>query len=505
LREKIEREVARPVEPIAPQISPLDTISVTLNVDSVDARQVFQTIAAQADLNLVVPASLIESPRAVSLALTDVSASEAFSQVLAALDMSGHVSGNMMVLSEYEEQVFDLDFLQTTTTAKFDAGGDVFGANQSTGGGDESGGSSQSGVKNGFNIQGRNVNDINPFDEIERLLETVLYGGARSAESSNWRADSAVDDGGTDDIHYMLNQSTGTLYVRARPSQIRTVGGLVERYKGILGRQVLIEAQILDIELSDDFQYGIDWARLRNHAAVNYGAAPISLGSVSGQVPDAGLGSRGVTLPAQNIGGSGARSLSAVYGNSQQTIAVDMLKAFGVVHVLSNPSLRVRNTQPAVVSVGRNERYIAQTTSNVSNSGGGQSTVSANVVTGNLFDGVMLGVIPYIDEFGEISLTINPVQTTVQPGSSELINVGTEENPQRISLPKVDFKGITTSLNINDGDTVILGGLISDSGTNAKAGIPILAEIPLFGELMGALSKTTRARELVVVLRVEVL
>jgi type II secretory pathway component GspD/PulD (secretin) len=179
-----------------------------------------------------------------------------------------------------------------------------------------------------------------------------------------------------------------------------------------------------------------------------------------------------------------------------------MLKTFGAVHVLSNPSLRVKNTQPAVVSVGRNERYISQTTSNVSNSGGGQSSVSANVVTGNLFDGVMLGVIPFISDDGIISLTINPSQSTVKAGSSDLINVGTDQNPQRISLPKVDFKGITTSLSMRSGDMVILGGLIDESGNRSKAGLPGLSEIPVFGEAFGNVSRTGRTRELIVVLRV---
>jgi type II secretory pathway component GspD/PulD (secretin) len=182
-----------------------------------------------------------------------------------------------------------------------------------------------------------------------------------------------------------------------------------------------------------------------------------------------------------------------------------MLKTFGAVHVLSNPSIRVKNTQPAVVSVGRNERYISQTTSNVSNSGGGQSTTSANVITGNLFDGVMLGVIPFISDDGTINLTINPVQTTIKPGSSDLINVGTDQNPQRISLPKVDFKGITTSLSMRSGDMVILGGLIDESGNRAKSGLPGLAEVPILGEAFGTVNRTVRSRELIVVLRVRTL
>jgi MSHA type pilus biogenesis protein MshL len=300
----------------------------------------------------------------------------------------------------------------------------------------------------------------------------------------------------------VLNRSTGTLYVKGRPSQVSTISQQVERYKNVLGRQVLIEAQILDIELNDNFQYGVDWARLQSNTAAAFGSNPITLGSITTNLPDATNPGRSVTIPAQAIGTAGASQFGLAFGNSNQSIAINMLKAFGSVHVLSNPSLRVKNTQPAVVSVGRNDRYIEQTSSNVSNSGGGQSTVSANVITGNLFDGVMLGVIPFISDDGTINLTINPVQTTVQPGSTDLVNVGTELNPQRISLPIVDFKGITTSLSMHSGDMVILGGLISENGSRTKAGLPGVADVPLLGEALGNVSRVSKSRELIVVLRV---
>ena len=131
--------------------------------------------------------------------------------------------------------------------------------------------------------------------------------------------------------------------------------------------------------------------------------------------------------------------------------------------------------------------------------------MSSNVVTGNLFDGVMLGVIPFISEDGTVNLTINPVQTLVEPGSTALVDVGSPASPLKISLPVVDFKGITTSLSLHDGDTVILGGLISESGNRSKTGIPVVAEIPILGELAGTQTRQSNSRELVVVLKVHVL
>lgn len=507
LQEQLYRqlEASKPldIKPATPQVNPLDAVNVSLRVEDTDVRFVFRAIAEQAKLNLVLPASLSEKPRTITLALRNMPASQVFDHVLRTLDLHGEVDREVMVISDYQERIFNLDFLQTSISASFSAGGDVFGANQTGAGssGASSGDSSQTGIRNGFNIRGRNTNDVDPFQQIEGLLKTVIYNeGDTGARKDTDKSASPMND--PRGPRYVLNKSTGTLYVKGRPSQIHTISKQVESFKAVMGRQVLIEAQILDIELNDDFQYGVDWTRLRQNAVAAFGSSALSLGAITTQLPNPGTADRSLTIPARNLGTSGTPNLGLTFGNANQSVAINMLKTFGTVHVLSNPSLRVKNTQPAVVSVGRNERYIAQTTSNISNAGGGQSTVSSNVITGNLFDGVMLGVIPFINDDGVINLTINPVQTTIQPGSNALINVGTEANPQRVSLPKVDFKGITTSLSLRNGDMVILGGLIGENGARSKAGLPGVAEVPVVGEALGNINRSSRSRELVVVLRV---
>lgn len=504
LIKKFELTRAATVTPAEPVFNPLDAVNVTLKVDDADVRFVFKAIADQAKLNLILPSSLSEKPRLISLSLHNMPASQIFDHVLKTIDMNGTVERGVLVVSDYQERVFNLDFLQTSISATFSAGGEVFGTGQSNGGG---GGADvgQSGIRNGFNIRGRNTNDMDPFTQIENLLKTVIHdendvGPEKKGDKGN--VPMARNPNGP---RYVLNQSTGTLYVKGRPSQVATVSQQVAHYKTVMNRQVLIEAQILDIELNDDFQYGVDWSRLQNKVAATFGANPMTLGALATSLPNAANTGRSLTIPAQTLGAAGVSQLGLAFGSASQSVAINMLKTFGAVHVLSNPSLRVKNTQPAVVSVGRNERYISQTTSNVSNSGGGQSSTSANVITGNLFDGVMLGVIPFISDDGTINLTINPSQSTVKAGSSDLINVGTDQNPQRISLPKVDFKGITTSLSMRSGDMVILGGLIDESGNRSKAGLPGIAEIPVLGEAIGNVNRTSRTRELVVVLRVRIL
>lgn len=504
LLKKFEQTRAATVRPVEPVFNPLDAVNVTIKAEDTDVRLVFKAIAEQAKLNLVLPVALSEKPMTISLSLRNMPASQVFDHVLKTLDLYGSVERGVLVVKEFQERVYDLDFLQTAVTANFIAGGDVFGANQASG--SQSGGdASPSGIRNSFNIRGRNTNDVDPYVQVEALLKTIINSDAEQTLEKKGDSIAPVPAPQNKGQRFVLNKSTGTLYVQGRPSQVATVSQLVEHYRNVLGRQVLIEAQILDIDLNDEFQYGIDWSRLKNYAAIQYGANPLALGGIQSSLPGAVNGGRTITIPAQVLGNAGVPQFSAAYADASQSAAINMLKTFGSVHVLSNPSLRVKNTQPAVVSVGRNERYISQTTSNVSNSGGGQSSVSSNVITSNLFDGVMLGVIPFISEDGTISLTINPVQTTVNPGSTNLIDVGSAANPLKISLPKVDFKGITTSLSLHSGDMVILGGLISESGSRTKAGLPGVADVPVLGEALGNVSRSINSRELIVVLRVRTL
>ncbi|ROZ84520.1 pilus (MSHA type) biogenesis protein MshL [Pseudomonas neustonica] len=501
LRKSLEQTQPPVLEPMVPRFNPLDAINVSLQANDEDVRNLLKAIADQAGLNLVLPGTLSSDPRTISLSLNSVPASQAFEEITKSLDLSGEVHNNMLVVQEFKEQVFDLDFLLTMSTADFNAGGDVFGASSTGGDGasSASAGSGSSGLRSSFSVSGRNTNDVNPYEQIDRMLVALI--GESSAERNPFEQSM----GSGQQPAYMLNRSTGTLFVRGRPSQLAAVGRLVEHYKSVLNRQVLIEAQILDIELNDQFSYGVDWNILRANAALSYASNPLTLGAINTTVPDAINAGRSVLIPSTALGTAGTPSLGIAQGGDHHNIGLDLMKTFGTIHILSNPSIRVRNTQPAVVSVGSNIRYIAQSSSNTQNGGGGLLATTASVVTSNVFDGVMLGVIPFVSQDGSIHLTINPMQTSVQENSLALVDVGSTENPLKISLPRVDFKGMTTSLSLNDGDMVIIGGLIGENGSRTKDGLPGISDIPFVGGILGGQAESTSARELVLVLRVQIL
>ena len=307
-----------------------------------------------------------------------------------------------------------------------------------------------------------------------------------------------------EDSGFTLNKMTGTLYVKARPSKMRAVEKMLAQVHKVLGKQVYVEAQLIDVQLSDNFEFGVDWNSLRSRLAAGFGSSPMQLGGSSGTLPNGGTGysSRSVSIPAAIIGSVAGPALGVSYQGSNYGILINALRSFGNLKVLSNPNVQVRNGTPALLSVGTSSRYVSQSASTQTVPGGGASTTSSSVQTDTVFSGVMVGVLPMVRDDGRIELLLNPMQSDVDQASLQLVAVGGDN---LVSLPKVSYKGLTTTLNVGDGDVVVVGGLIDQRTSSNDRGAPGVSDVPLLGKLFGNENKVHGSRELVIVLRVRVL
>ncbi|MBD3725478.1 MAG: pilus (MSHA type) biogenesis protein MshL [Moraxella osloensis] len=523
LRNSVQNIMAekKAIPVIEPEFNPLDAVQISVSVKDGDAQIILQAIAKQAGLSLLLDPALSEVKRKISMQLSNVPASLVFKQVMTLLDFDGEVKGNVLIVRPFQERVYELNFLQTATTMDYNMGGDVFGANSSSSSG--SGGSSTKAMSGSLALTGTGSSESNPYKQLNETLKDIL-GKKKDQEDdslpattsgmpinlpsqnrlSNVSSKSMVRPEKPKGFSavYSLNEMTGTLYVKARPSQVEAVDKLISQYKSVLGRQVLIEAQLLDVRLSEGNQYGVDWTKLGQDIAFNYGSGDVSLGAVNSTLPNTGSLSRTITIPAVNYGVTDNSAMRLVHSNSSFSAALTALQKYGTVRVLSNPSIRAKNSRPAFISVGRNSQYVAESTSTVNNLGTG-STTTSDVTTSSVFDGIILGFEPFIDAEGKISLTVHPMQSNVDKSSMALIDVG---NGTKITLPVIDFKGLTTSLMLKNGDTVVLGGLMDEVASDSGSGVPGVNEIPGIGALFGGQrihSKETR--ELIIVLRVTLL
>lgn len=501
LRAELEKLTPAPAPPapVAPEYDPLENRIVTINMHEANVGGLLWALADQLGMNLIVDPSVIARDQRASLYLENVTAREVYNHILTAFDLHGELRGGALVVSPMEERIFNVEMLNTTTSLEMSTGGDVFGAGASGAGG---GGDS---LRGKLILDGAVGKQNDPYKQLTASVEAILNGG-KGANSV---------DKDVEAPRYSLNPLTGTLFVRARPSQVRAVAGLLERNQTVLGRQVLIEAQLIDVQLSDKFRFGVDWGKLRGHVAGVVGDNPLYADPFYGSDADgnpitttpwaAGKHNtleKMLTIPRQVIGSSLGRGTGLSYIGDTFNATLNMLREFGHVKVLSNPSVRVRNATPAYLSVGQNIRYISKSTTSFSNPGGGATNTSSDVQTESLFSGVVIGVAPLVHDDGTVELLVHPMQTEVAPGSLNLVKL---DNGNAVTLPVISFKGMTTTLNLRDGDTVMLGGLIDQQDQNTDSGVPGASDVPVLGKMFGAQAKSHSSRELVMVLQVTVL
>lgn len=544
LAELNKRAPAPVIAPVAPVFDPLEGKLINVAMSKASISQILGAFADAGNLNLIVDPNVLKGGQLADMHLRQVTLREGFNEVLRTYDVAGEFRGNTLRVNLTEEKFFSLDFLNAKTNIQMGSGGNVFGGGSggsgSGGGGSSGGGSGSSGgsgaQQGNLTLAGSGGSSNDPYQDVEGALKAILGEGQNRNQqqpqqmqpmqgqqiapgaSSAWiggpagagQPGAGVQQGALaastmgEDCGFTLNKMTGTLYVKARPSKMRSVEKMLAQVHKVLGKQVYVEAQLIDVQLSDNFEFGVDWTSLRSRLATGFGSSPMQLGGSSGTLPNANTGypARAVSIPAALIGSLTGPAFGASYQGSNYGIVINALRSFGNLKVLSNPNVQVRNGTPALLSVGTSSRYVSQSASTQVAPGGGATTTSSSVQTDSVFSGVMVGVLPMVREDGRIELLVNPMQSDVDPASLQLVAVG---GGNLVSLPKVSYKGLTTTLNVGDGDVVVVGGLIDQRSSNNDRGAPGVSDVPLLGKLFGNENKVHGSRELVIVLRARVL
>lgn len=308
----------------------------------------------------------------------------------------------------------------------------------------------------------------------------------------------------------IANPETGVISVRATNKQHIKVQEFIDRVMGSAKKQVLIEATIIEVALSDSFQAGIDWSRLNNGAN--------NSGFVFGQT----LGSKGVnfdpnvifnpntgTGTAAQFSQGGANGLNvaqtagfvAGYLNPASAIgniaaSITLLKQFGDTKVLSSPKLMVLNNQTAVLKVVDNLVYFTvEAQQSQAAVGGVLSTVTTTPHTVPV--GIVMSVTPQINDVGSVNVNVRPTISSV-------IRFVQDPNPALTIpslIPEIQVREMESVLQINSGNTAVLGGLMQDVIVKNTDKVPGLSDVPGLGQVFTGRNDANRKTELVIFLR----
>jgi len=308
---------------------------------------------------------------------------------------------------------------------------------------------------------------------------TLATDNATTTQRANFREAASV----------IANPENGIIAVRATSRQHEKIQEFIDQVMSSAKRQVLIEATIIEVQLSDQYQQGINWTSLRSFATTSQSAVGTLPTNVSiGATP--AIFTLNYTNPASMLG--------------NMTATIQLLESFGKVKVLSSPKISVLNNQTALIKVVDNRVYftikVTPGTPATSTSAATAPTYESNLSTVPI--GFVMSVTPQISSGEEITLNVRPT-------ISRIIDQKQDPNPALVIngsqvqslIPVIQVREMESILKVASGQVAVMGGLMEDRIDNKKDGLPVVSQLPGVGNLFGYRNDTSTKTELVIFMR----
>jgi len=302
------------------------------------------------------------------------------------------------------------------------------------------------------------------------------------------------------DRKVVVNAHSGVIVVHASPNELRSVDDYLRKTEQAVTRQVVLEAKIVEVELSDAYQAGINWAAIFSNGNSNYAfgmqAPPTGFGNDQlNQQPVNGVispGTPATALPATAIGAA----FTLVADFTDFTTFIELLGLQGNTRVLSSPRVSTLNNQKAVIKAGSDEFFVTSVQSNTVT--GTASSTSRNIEFTPFFSGVALDVTPQVNEANEVILHIHPSVSEVTDQSKSVTLDGVTDS---IPLAFSQIRESDSIVKANNGQVIVIGGLMREIRDRQHYKMPGLGSVPVLGRLFRSERETTKTVELVILLR----
>lgn len=282
----------------------------------------------------------------------------------------------------------------------------------------------------------------------------------------------------------VVTPQAGVITVRAFPDDIREVREFLGVSQERMQRQVILEAKILEVTLSDGYQQGINWS--------NLSASIGNSGSIIVNRPASAL------PPLDAIGTllGGQTNVTISDGNFEAVL--NFMSTQGDLNVLSSPRITAANNQKSVIKVGTDQYFVTELSSNAGN--GENSNAVPEVELTPFFSGISLDVTPQIDNKGNVFLHVHPAVIEVTEEVKQL-NLGGDFQNIQLPLAKSSIRESDSVIRAKDGDVVVIGGLMKQQNVEQVSKVPFLGDVPALGHLFRNTSNVTQKTELVILLK----
>ncbi len=337
---------------------------------------------------------------------------------------------------------------------------------------------------------------------------TVLSSQISTEQSSDFWVDldKALTSivGAQDGRAVIINPASGVIVVKAFPADLRAVENYLKLTQVIVERQVMLEAKILEVSLSEEFQAGVNWAAFgRNRSryaigSINPGTTLNAVGSSSESIS-----SSDVTIDAGKYGSAVTSAIGqGFFGLAFQTANFASLLSFlesqGNVQVLSSPRIATINNQKAVLKVGTDEFFVTNVSTTTTS--GTTSVTTPSVTLQPFFSGIALDVTPQVDDDNNIVLHVHP-SISVVTEKEKVIDLGiADTNPMTLPLASSSVSETDSIVRVQDGNIVAIGGLMKQEQSSDANGLPGTSSSG-WGMLFGARDSYLKKRELVILIK----
>lgn len=284
----------------------------------------------------------------------------------------------------------------------------------------------------------------------------------------------------------IVSPMSGMVTIRAFPDEIREVRDFLEKETEHLNRQVILEMQLIEVELSDEYQQGISWSS--DGGSIN--TTSVEFDSIHNLAS---------SLIQGTIGGGGALTIA----NGSFKAVVSLLETQGDVNVLSKPRVTAMNNQKAVIKVGGDEYFVTNVSTTTVT--GTATTSSPNVELTPFFSGISVDVTPKINDDDSVLLHIHPAIIDIEEQVKTVSLGAAADSALVLPVAKSDVRESDTVVKAQSNDVIIIGGLMKTIEKDVVSKVPVLGKLPWLGELFTDRQKVNNKTELIILVKPQVI